>query len=104
MKPACSAVARSAGSPGGAISGSAMKNGASAKSSSRSAFGSLVSSRPVGTSGNSPKRVVRPNMISGRNAPACHSAGWPTLIEASPTTWPSSSLRCCARNTSAAPR
>ena len=43
-----------------------MKNGASAKSRSRSAFGSLVSSRPVGTSGNSEKRVVRPNMISGR--------------------------------------
>ena len=71
MKPVCRATARSAGNPGGATSGSAMKNGDLREVRSRNAFGSLVSSRPVGTSGNSAKRVVRANTISGRNAPAC---------------------------------
>ena len=56
------------GTPGGAANGSAMKNGISAKSISASAFASLVISRPIGMSGNSGWRVVRPNAISARNA------------------------------------
>ena len=43
--------------PGGATKGTAMKNGCSANCSSARSFGSLISSRPVGTSASSGSRV-----------------------------------------------
>jgi hypothetical protein len=54
-------------------------------------------------SGNSACRLARPNAISGRNAPLVQSWRWPVRTELKPTIWPSSSLRCMARNSGAAP-
>ena len=103
MKAVCSALARSGGTSGGAANGSAMKNGSSANSSSALAFSSLAISRPVGTSGNSGRRVSRPNCSSGRNSLPSHSARWPARIDDSPITWPSTSPRCMAMKIGAAP-
>ena len=103
MKASCSALARSAGTPGGATNGSDMKNGISAKSISASMSGSLVSSRPVGTSGKSGWRLVRPNTTGTLNARFSHMARWPVFTELMPTNCPSISLRCMARNIGAAP-
>ena len=89
--------------PGGATKGNAMKNGCSANSSSARILRVLDSSRPVGTSDSSGSLVNAQIARAGARDRSRQSAGWPAINELRPTTWPSSSPLCMARNIGAAP-